>query len=203
MGNTLSFITELARIVAMSEFDSSGKHALQRLLAQVQTLQDLRTLKHFLAYAHQHQKHWEDIALQQFLLDEDLPQSTKQQFKNMVGSTTDDDCIQNSEHIELEILSCNRLFKKVCLDVDNSKIRVENVPSEELTVRLSSGLVLWQERLENQNILFDSDSQNLKMAADTGSEGFPERSVEIGDGRLLLEIYATGNHYALDLEIIK
>jgi len=92
---------------------------------------------------------------------------------------------------------------EVCLDMDNSKIRVENIASEELTIRLASGLVLWQERLENQNILLDSDSQNLKMAADTGSEDFPEQSVHIGDGRLLLEICATGSRYALDLEIIR
>jgi len=203
MKNTLSFIAELAKIFTVPQFNTTGKQPLRRLLSQMHTPQDLREFKDFLEYARQYRKNWEHIALQQFLLDEDWPQNLKQHFKNMAGSIADDDSAQNNEQIELEILSCNRLVKKVCLDVDSSKIRVENIPAEELTVRLSSGLVLWQERLESQSILFDSDSQNLKMAADTGSDGFPERSEQIGDGRLLLEIYAMGNHYALDLEIIK
>jgi len=203
MGNTLSFITELAKIVAMPEFDGTGEQIQQGLLTQVQTRQGRSNLKDFLAYARQHQKNWEDIALRQFLLDEDLSPNARRHFQNIAGSITDDDSLQHSEQIELEILSCNRPFRELCLDADNSKIRVENIPPKEITIRLSSGLVLWQEKLESQGILFDSDSQNLKMAADTGSESFPEHSVHIGGGRLLLEIHATGNHCALELEIIR
>ena len=203
MENTLSFITELAKTFTVPELDSTSQQILQRLLAQVHAPQDLRMLRDFLGYACQHQKNWEDIALQQLLLDEDLPQSTSQSLRNMAGSIVDDDSVQNSERIELQILSGNRIIMEVCLDMDNRRIRVENIAPEELTIRLASGLVLWQERLENPNILFDSDSRNLKMAADTGPEDFPEQSVHIGDGRLLLEIYTTGNHYALDLEIIR
>jgi len=203
MENTLSFIAELARIVAMPECDSTGEQILQRLLAHVHTPQDLHMLQEFWGYAHQHQKSWEDMALQQFLLDEDILQSVRLQLRTIAGSIVDDAPRFNDEQIELEILSGKSLFKRLCLDPDNSKMRVENLPAGQLTIRLASGLVLWQEGLECQRTLFDSDSKNLQMAADTGSAEFPEESVILANGRLLLEIYATSHHYALDIEVIE
>ncbi len=113
-GNILSFITELERIVATSESCNAGKRGLHRPLSQAQTPQERSNLKDFLAYARQHQKNWQDIALQQSLLDEDLPQDLKQHLKNMAGSTTDDDSLQHGEQIELEILS-NLIYPRFLL----------------------------------------------------------------------------------------
>jgi len=202
MKSELSFIAGIEDIIRASEFDVTAEQALIRLMEQTD-IQGIGNLKGFFEYAVQFRQAWEKISLQQVLLSNELSDKTRERLKALTDTIDDDDDLQYDDVIELEILSEKTILAKIKLDSNTKRIRVENIPPGQVFVRLASGLVLWQQKLEIPNLLGNGEYGNLNMAADTCPESSPDQTVMMADGRIVLNIFVTNSNFAVEFELIE
>lgn len=92
---------------------------------------------------------------------------------------------------ELIILKDGRILETIAVD-QNKPYRIESITAATYTVKLSTGLTLWQQKLTNRQLKkeFGRDG-DIKMAADsTAARDLPQKTFELLDGKVTIKIFA-------------
>lgn len=92
---------------------------------------------------------------------------------------------------ELIILKDSRILQTIAVD-QNKPYRIENITAAAYTIKLSTGLTLWRQRLTSEMLLkeFGRD-QDIKMAADsTGGRDLPQKTFGLLAGVVTIKIFA-------------
>lgn len=92
---------------------------------------------------------------------------------------------------ELIILKDGRLLETIAVD-KNVSHRIENITAAIYTVKLSTGLTLWRQKLTNGQLIkeFGRD-QDIKMAADSeNARELPQKTFGLLDGKVTIKIFA-------------
>jgi len=92
---------------------------------------------------------------------------------------------------ELIILKDGRLLETIAVD-KNVSHRIENITTATYTLKLSTGLTLWQQKLTNRQLKKEiGPDRDIKMAADSEDvRGLPQKTFGLLDGKITIKIFA-------------
>ncbi|MBC8469726.1 MAG: hypothetical protein ISS77_02540 [Phycisphaerae bacterium] len=104
---------------------------------------------------------------------------------------------------KLIIFRNNRMLETLTLN-KKSNYRIGKIIAGTYTVKLSTGRVLWEGRLTENDLLIEMDGkdENIRLAADSEkSQPVPPRSIKLLDGMVILRIFAGFKAGTLQIEL--
>ena len=104
---------------------------------------------------------------------------------------------------KLVIFRNNRIIKALTLD-KKSNYRIGKIIAGTYTVKLSTGRVLWEGRLTENDLLIEMNGkdENVRLAADSEkSQPVPSRSIKLLAGMVILRIFAGFKAGTMQIEL--